>query len=296
MPDYPYFSCSRIQTFRKCPKAFEFSYVLGIEEEFETIEKHMGSSVHELFEWLYLEKGEDRLHDDRTIRERYDAIWKSYDIAAARIVKKGNSADDYFSLGLDMALKYAARVIRNDSGTSMHLEQQFDYDLGGGIIYRGIIDRVSRRKEGTLLLTDYKTGRSVPDPEKDLQLRSYTLAMFELYPDSVVEICYEDLRQECSRVGKVERRQTSEISMELRRGVDEILSAVSFPATPSSLCDWCGHLPHCPEGKTFLDAMEYAVQNNLCPRCGAPLRQRNGKFGPFLSCSNFPNCRYSRNI
>lgn len=33
----------------------------------------------------------------------------------------------------------------------------------------------------------------------------------------------------------------------------------------------------------------------LCPQCGAELLKRNGKFGAFYGCSNFPKCRYTRN-
>jgi DNA topoisomerase-1 len=29
-----------------------------------------------------------------------------------------------------------------------------------------------------------------------------------------------------------------------------------------------------------------------CPQCGRPLVQRTGKFGPFVGCSGFPECRY----
>lgn len=33
----------------------------------------------------------------------------------------------------------------------------------------------------------------------------------------------------------------------------------------------------------------------LCPKgCGGHLVRRTGKFGPFLGCTNFPRCRYSR--
>lgn len=32
-----------------------------------------------------------------------------------------------------------------------------------------------------------------------------------------------------------------------------------------------------------------------CPRCGGILRLRNGKFGAFYGCGNFPVCRYTRN-
>jgi DNA topoisomerase-1 len=33
-----------------------------------------------------------------------------------------------------------------------------------------------------------------------------------------------------------------------------------------------------------------------CPRCGSPLLIKYGRFGKFVGCSNFPKCRYSRQI
>lgn len=32
-----------------------------------------------------------------------------------------------------------------------------------------------------------------------------------------------------------------------------------------------------------------------CPKCGGALKKRSGKFGNFFGCSNFPDCRYTRN-
>lgn len=32
-----------------------------------------------------------------------------------------------------------------------------------------------------------------------------------------------------------------------------------------------------------------------CPSCGGALRERSGKYGPFLGCVNYPRCRYTRN-
>lgn len=29
-----------------------------------------------------------------------------------------------------------------------------------------------------------------------------------------------------------------------------------------------------------------------CPQCGKPLRQMSGKFGPFIACSGYPDCKY----
>jgi len=29
-----------------------------------------------------------------------------------------------------------------------------------------------------------------------------------------------------------------------------------------------------------------------CPACGKPLVKRQGRYGPFVSCSGYPNCKY----
>ena len=39
-----------------------------------------------------------------------------------------------------------------------------------------------------------------------------------------------------------------------------------------------------------------AAVRKKCPRCGSDLIPRNGKFGKFLGCSSYPDCRYTENI
>lgn len=33
-----------------------------------------------------------------------------------------------------------------------------------------------------------------------------------------------------------------------------------------------------------------------CPRCGEPMRKRNGKYGMFWGCSGYPDCRYTVDV
>ena len=33
-----------------------------------------------------------------------------------------------------------------------------------------------------------------------------------------------------------------------------------------------------------------------CPECGSELRRRNGKYGPFISCSSFPKCKFTKDF
>jgi hypothetical protein len=42
-------------------------------------------------------------------------------------------------------------------------------------------------------------------------------------------------------------------------------------------------------------ARSHSVPGSRCPTCGGVLRSRNGKFGVFLGCSNYPQCKYTRN-
>ena len=38
------------------------------------------------------------------------------------------------------------------------------------------------------------------------------------------------------------------------------------------------------------------IENGICPRCGGQLAYRNGKYGPFIGCSNYPKCNFIENI
>ena len=47
--------------------------------------------------------------------------------------------------------------------------------------------------------------------------------------------------------------------------------------------------------RMYKDETEY-VEGRTCPKCGAPLIKRKGKFGEFIGCSNFPTCTYTETI
>ena len=36
------------------------------------------------------------------------------------------------------------------------------------------------------------------------------------------------------------------------------------------------------------------IDGEICPQCGGKLIMRNGKYGSFIGCSNFPKCRYTQ--
>ncbi len=44
-----------------------------------------------------------------------------------------------------------------------------------------------------------------------------------------------------------------------------------------------------------IDHHENKIERGICPLCGGNLVLRNGKYGDFYGCSNFPRCRYTFN-
>ena len=48
-------------------------------------------------------------------------------------------------------------------------------------------------------------------------------------------------------------------------------------------------------GERFIDR-ETTIQNGICPHCGGHMVLRNGKYGQFYGCSNYPKCNFTHNL
>jgi DNA topoisomerase-1 len=42
--------------------------------------------------------------------------------------------------------------------------------------------------------------------------------------------------------------------------------------------------------------LEEKYKDEICDKCGAPMKVKNGRYGPFLSCSTYPKCKNIKNI
>ncbi|OQC11879.1 MAG: DNA topoisomerase I [Firmicutes bacterium ADurb.Bin080] len=55
-----------------------------------------------------------------------------------------------------------------------------------------------------------------------------------------------------------------------------------------------------PEEKTVeniqFESIKKSVGPDVCPECGGILKERNGQYGRFMGCCNYPDCRYTRKI
>ena len=60
--------------------------------------------------------------------------------------------------------------------------------------------------------------------------------------------------------------------------------------------DCSNNNPAVQERLKYITEKKKTIYNpNICPECGGQLKEKNGKYGSFIGCSNYPRCRYTRN-
>lgn len=53
---------------------------------------------------------------------------------------------------------------------------------------------------------------------------------------------------------------------------------------------------HIKSIKKNISSTRKKEQQNICPKCNSNLVRRNGKYGEFLGCSNYPKCKYTKEV
>lgn len=242
-------SPSRVEAFTSCPLAFRFSSIDKLPEP-PAPWSTTGTLVHRALELLF---GRDAT--DRTVDAALD------DLAAA--VTELRPTDDWQLLGLtddeeQALIARAEALVRRYFELEdprriqpVGLELRLEADLAGTQL-RGIIDRLERADDGTLVVTDYKTGR-VPS-ERHEQGR---LGGVHFY----AWLCEQALGERPSRIQllylsepvAIVARPTDQSIAFLPKRVTAVWRAIEqacarddFRPRPGKLCDYCAYQRWCP--------------------------------------------------
>jgi putative RecB family exonuclease len=122
----------------------------------------------------------------------------------------------------------------------------------GGLLLRGIVDRLDVTPEGELVIVDYKTGR-VPLEHQEQQrlggVQFYALLCEHVLGRRPAKVRLLYLREPvCIEADPSEqalrglRQRTSAIWSAIERACE----AEDFRPKPSALCNWCAFRPLCP--------------------------------------------------
>jgi putative RecB family exonuclease len=261
------FSHSRLSSFENCRKQFEFRYIQKIPSETESIEAFVGKRVHEILERLYLFVGRGQIPGVEKVVDRYQKLWEdSYDADRVRIVREATPLAYYRKLGESCIRGYYARHYPFDDGETLDIEKRviFALDEAGDYKMQGIIDRISRARDGSIEIHDYKTGARVPSQrvlDQDRQLALYQIGLSSQFGED------QRFRLVWHYVAKNRTQSSTRTPEELRTlrdstiaRIDEIRSTTVFPPKKIALCPWCEYKSRCPLFTTQGVATEGATE------------------------------------
>ena len=143
--------------------------------------------------------------------------------------------------------------------------------IGRPSTYAMIIDTIQARGYVTLDRTSEKSRTKVFKPTEQGEL---TVEKLDEFFSSIINVKY---------TAKME----SELDNIAEGKAGELETLRSFWEKFRPLLD------HAYEG---MEKVEPQPVGEKCPDCGGELVYRIGRFGKFISCSNFPSCRYTRQI
>jgi hypothetical protein len=113
---------------------------------------------------------------------------------------------------------------------------------------------------------------------------------------SRVRLSYRYLRNGAEFTEVLDRPAAERTAGVLLGRIDSVKRAKDYPARPSGLCGWCGYRELCGDsGYSGSPNAADQGRGSVCPCCGGKLVARRGRYGAFLGCGNYPDCRYTRN-
>jgi putative RecB family exonuclease len=243
-------SPSRATSFQDCPLQFRFSAIQALPQPpgFHAVK---GNVVHRALELLLRLAAPERTRD--AARSTMSASRGEYEVTY-----------DFVGLGLDEA---AARTFWSDCerlvDAYFDLEdpttlQEVELELWveaplGKFAVRGYVDRLERSGDGSLVITDYKTGRA--PRENDVSSKMRQLEMYAYMVRALRGELPSKMRLMYLKDGVVFEQQPTETSIKflekrtiaLYDAIERACVSGNFPPKRSGLCNFCNFKQWCPE-------------------------------------------------
>ncbi len=154
--------------------------------------------------------------------------------------------DLYEAQGVDQLRQFVSASQAAPVPEVLHAEEAFEVRIGNTTVV-GRIDRIDRAADGSVVITDYKTGKpqSQEDADESLQLSVYALAAREKWGYRVDQLVFHNLLENVS----VMSRRTDVQLEGARLKVEEVaqnIAAGNFKAKPGFYCSFCPYRNLCP--------------------------------------------------
>jgi len=238
------FSWSRLQTYKRCPARYAFSYLEQRAPECETLESVLGKLVHEVL------AAELYVRDNASFYSAWDARRAS--LPRIRVVKPDTDVDAEVRAALVMILtgfEQIRLVHEEEHAETVAVEQEVEGELDG-VPFVGHIDWLTR-DEKDVQIRDWKTSRKTSRQatvDADGQLALYQILLERIH---CTTLHWHFLRSDTIRDSWRSPAQLERLAEELAYRAREITAAREFPYNPSPLCGWCEFRGSCPASAYF---------------------------------------------
>lgn len=242
-------SPSRASDFKVCPQLFKFRSIDKLPEPV-TIHQARGTTAHlalqRLFDLDAPTRTPDRLYD--LFREAWTEVRGDEEYAGLFA-----STEEEREWGLESLTLLANYFTVEDPSRIEPMDRELDMieDLDG-IVIRGILDRIDRRSDGQLVITDYKTGKAPPERyamPAFFALKIYALLIRRRTGETPNELRLLYLNGPTMYRLEVDDSQLDAMDRQLRAlwmAIERAMESDHFPPRPGRLCDWCSFQDLCP--------------------------------------------------
>jgi len=242
-------SPSRASDFKICPQLFKFRTIDRLPEP-TTVYQARGTTAHLALERLY-----DLPAPERTpgaLSELFREAWTEMR-GSEEFTHLFESIEEERRWGIESLSLLLNYFTLEDPTNVAPLDRELDMleDLGG-ITIRGILDRIDELPNGSLVITDYKSGKAPPERyalPAFFALKIYALLIKKQFGRTPVEVRLLYLNGPTMYRLAIEDRQLEAMDRQLRAlwgAIDRAIERNDFPPRPGRLCDWCSFKDMCP--------------------------------------------------
>jgi len=249
------YSHSALNCFRTCPMQFRFRYVDKIKiPRRVSADAYLGNAVHRVLKPVYEWAADGKLYPLDRLLQVYKTEWDKPERKDIEVSAEHMTVDDYIENGKKMITEYYEQYKPFDHDILLGAELKRYFTLPGTPFkFNAIIDRLSKRSDGTVEIADYKTGRlsqGVQDPAFKRQMGLYQLAVQAAYPQfEEIEVSQYFLKYGEAIRHRLTPDEIDEISEQIRQDVVATINAErldDFPAKEGPLCNYCDYQHLCP--------------------------------------------------
>ena len=166
-------SQSKLKTFRRCPKQYEYKYIEGLEPIRKSVPLALGNWIHSLLESHY--KGEDWLETYGDLVHKFNGLL-------------GEEKEHYGDLpGIAARLMNGYTDFWEEEDKNLEVisvEEDFEVSITGGLLFKFKPDMIVRDKRtGIVSCWDHKSNKALPNTEwrnTDIQSTLYLWALNEM--------------------------------------------------------------------------------------------------------------------